>query len=397
MNISLIALTVAGSFGRSPLIAGQSLHSHFFDIKLISSAFSHSFSTILYSRQFSNFHDSILLDRSQFKNILDSAVKLRTDDENVKDKTFSKTYSNDGKYSSLEVSQCLFLKCSSDKNGGGINIGSDKSETKLTISDTGFYQCKANGKGDAFYCQTGSITCKQSCIDECRNNAFFASENSDSLFDQFFISHSKLDSEISKSANSLKLSNLNLSKNTGTIIISATCSQPTVEKCDFYMNVGDNLLKFTGKYSTMEISNCNFAKNSFTKSIISLGSNTCCELSFSHFIDDLSATFTDQKTTVTRCVFSESEEKVKEKFSQDSFINRFTNEFEKTQTSTNKFAETGNCWNKIPKTREPIEFNRNTIIAAGGAAVLVIGLLLIICRVCRKRGFTDQMPLIYTM
>lgn len=386
MNLTILSLVTAQSFGISPLITGKA------NVNSIYSSFSHSFNSIFFSQNIKDYN----LKYNAFSFILSSAVVLSSEDQ--ENKKFSKRYSDKGENTKVNIINCLFLKCTSKENGGGIFIGSPTSQTIFTLESSGFSGCQSKN-GDAFYSQTKSMTCQNCCIDKCSNSAFYVNEEDKFNFQSNSISNSKLNSDIERSPNFKTFEFINLSFNTDTIRISSTLeSELTLSSCEFNSNAGDHLFIISLQCNMFSIFNSNFINNNFASAIVNIKKNQIKILESCFFIEDLSKRYVtyDESSTyyqlrLTNCVFSGSNSQEKEKLPK-----KFTSVdcvYQKKYTATFAFSGTKECWNKMPKTLPPIHLDANTIFTFGAVIILAIGFIFILCKLRNRNKYTNTMTM----
>lgn len=385
MNFTIISLITAQSFGISPLFTGKP------NLNTISSTFSHFFSPIFYSQNVREYN----LHLSSFSFILSTAVVLSSEDQ--ENKKFDKRFSDKGELSKVNIMNCLFLKCTSKENGGGIFIGSSTSITSFSLKSSGFYQCQSKS-GDAFYSQTGSMSCQNCCIDKCSNSAFYASEKKFFEFVNNYISHSKLNSDINQSPSNTIFEYVNLTYNTDSIRISSTVeSEQILSACEFNSNAGDclfiislpaNILEFSIQYS-------NFKNNNFANSIFDIKSKQYNRFQQCFFYEENSHYYarfpSNSQLRLDNCVFSGTESSEKAKFSSEPRFNDCN--FVKSLTTNIVFSETKECWNKMPKTLPPIHIDANTIFTFGAVIVLAIGFIFIVCKLRNRNKYNNTISM----
>ena len=374
MNLTLSKLFLISSLSYSPALCGVK------QIQVFNCKFSNLFSSVLYSR---NARFSVI-GHTKFSYILDTAIQISNDDSPnyQNDKTFSSTLKDDGQFSKYTVTNCLFHKCESKENGGGIKIGNPASSTIFTLSNTGFSECKG-AKGDAFYCETKRLEATSTCISLCPNNAFyFSGAQSELSLNNFFVSSSALN--INSNIDRFELDYSNISKNSQGFEISATSS--SLDYCNFIQNEGKTMLSWISK-NPPYLSYSNFIQNKYTLLLQFTG-----RVDKSSFIEDQSETISQASITLSYSYFDLDEQAVKKKTSS----NLISCNYSSRVTATFDFSPTEGCWNKMPKTKEPTQINTTKIIPAIAVTILIIGMLFTFFKLCRRSGSTDQVPLIYT-
>ena len=383
MNFTILSLVTAQSFSISPLIAGRN------NMRSISSTFSRSFSPIFFTQNLREYN----LNYNHFSFILSSAVVLSSEDQ--ENKKISKRFADNGELSKVKITYCLFLKCTSKENGGGIFIGSSSSITTFTLKSTGFFQCQSK-KGDAFYSQTGSMSCQNCCINKCSNSAFYVNEKQSFDFQYNCITNSKLNSDIEQTPEFNNFDFVNLSYNTDAIKISSESdSEIVLASCEFNSNAGDSLFIVSSQnINTFSIQNSNFNNNDFINTIVNIKSKTYYNsLSLCFFNEDNSKYYFQCSSTlrINKCVFSGTESKEKEKFPQTAKLSECT--FVKILTTNIAFPATNECWNKMPKTLPPIHLDANTILTVGAVIVLAVGFIFILCKLRNRNKYSNQMTM----
>lgn len=378
----------AQTFSMSPLFTGRS------QFNSISSSFSYSYASIFY---FQNIRE-LSLNFNTFSFILSSAVYISSEDQ--ENKRFNKRFSDSGELSKIKISNCLFLKCVSKENGGGIFIGSKTSDTDFTLQSTGFKQCQSKN-GDAFYSETRSITCQSCCIDNCINSAFYANEKKTLNFQSNFISNSKLNSNIKQSPQ-FKFESVNLSFNTDSIHITTESVhdfEVVITDCELNSNAGEDLFVVSLPYAIdFSIQNTIFQNNNFAHSIVNVKDAPFIRLVECYFKEDNSKyylLYPSRSTFQVRdCYFSDTETKEQSKFL--TTFRCFGCKYDNSITTKIIFSDTHQCWNKMPKTLPPIHLDSKTIFTFGAVIILVVGFIFIVIKLKNRNRYGNQMTYMYT-
>lgn len=377
MNLTLVSLIANGILTRSPYFTRQN------NFALISSSFTNSFSSILFSEHFSR----ILIDNTKFSSILSTAISLSSvSQDNIK---FTNTYVDKGEFTEVIIKHCLFYECKSNENGGGILIGSSTSETKFTLSSSGFYKCQSS-KGDSFYSETKSLQFENCWIDESANSAFYAKERNSLTFKQIIISNSKLFSTADIGSNNFKISNLNLSSNRETFSIIS--SGVDCEFCDISFNTGNTLFDLTVSQEFV-LDYANLYQNNFQESIFNQKGRLL--LSQCYFLNDLSKVYLKATsfTKISQSSFDQSEAQTKSKCPHAYLSD---NTYNSTQTTLITYDNFDICWDKRPRTKAPMNISTSTILQISAIVGLALVVLFLFCKLCGNRGYNAKVPLLYT-
>lgn len=394
MNFTVLSFISAQMHNLSPLFTNvPSIH-------IQSCCFSSHFSTILYSNYIK---PNYLIEFSSFSSILNTAITINS--ESIEENVYKKTLVEKGDKDRLEVRRCLFYKCVSKKEGGGIRVGSSTSDIFFILASTGFYQCKALS-GDAFYSQTKESVISNICIKKCEKNAFIAKSKTIVNILQASITNSKLDTKID--SNRIEISRINLSSNTNSFNIASTFENSIISNSNFGENTGSSFIVFDSSASRQStITSCNFINNKYSYLVSFMTSS----LTFDRcsFIDDKTSRYVkeDSSFIMNNCVYSEAQNEVNAKSMPKGLLNNPF--FSSRSTIMNDIGSTYECWNKMPAGNSDNSQNYNNsssskvgkvigiIIIVGGIVALIVFFAVRYGKnycILSRRG--DQTPLFYT-
>lgn len=333
MNFTVLSLISSQIHSLSPLFANIP------SIRMQSCRFSSCFNSVVYSNYIK---PKYFIDFTSFSFILNTAVSVSS--EYIEDKIYMKTLIEKGDKDRLEVKRCLFNKCVSKKEGGGIFVGSSTSDIIFLLSNTGFYQCKAT-VGDAFYSQTKESIISSSCITKCEKNAFFAKSKMTLNIMQVTITSSKLDTIID--SNKIEVSRINLSSNMNQFKVVSNFENVIISNSNFDKNSGSSsFIVFDSSVSRQSSFNgCNFINNKYSF----LVSFRTSSLIFDRcaFIDDKSNRYSQEESNfvMNNCMYSDTQNEVNAKAMPKGLLN---NPFFATRsTIMNDMGPTEECWNKM--------------------------------------------------
>ncbi|OHS97744.1 hypothetical protein TRFO_35948 [Tritrichomonas foetus] len=383
INLTIFALTSLQSFGHSSAFSGYQ------SIRMLSCGFSNHFTPILYS----DFVKHYIVKGSKFSNVLNSAIILDAEE----DKVYKKTLVDSGGSSRVEIKRCLFLKCTSSGEGGGIKIGNDNSETSFLISSTGFSQCKAS-VGDAFYSQTKDLSISSSCIDTSLNNAFYAKEKSLISLSQTTVSNSKLN--VNMICLRAEISRINVSGSINQIKIKAAAENLVITNSNFGQNSGETMLIFeTPGSREILFHSCNFIQNRYEYLVSFQGA--MCRFAECSLMSDQSSKYSREGNgfVMANCKFSESEVEVKNRIPLQGDYSGCT--FNTQITINNDMGQTYQCWDKMSSDNsssksKAASITVSVIFVGIVIAVLVVGIVYFGKRRCKSSKLGDQIPLFYT-
>lgn len=326
--------------------------------------------------------------------------------QNIEDKVYKKTLIEKGGKDRLEVKRCLFNKCVSKKEGGGIYVGSSTtSEIIFLLSNTGFYQCKATA-GDAFYSLTKESVISGSCIEKCEYNAFFAKSKTIVNIKQMTISNSKLDTSID--SNRIEISRINLTNNLNQFKVVSNLENSVISNSNFDRNSGSSsFISFDSSASRQSnLNGCNFIDNKYSF----LVSFRTPSLTFDRcsFINDKTSKYSQEETNfvMNNCMYSEGQSEVNAKAMPKGLLN---NPFFVTRsTIVNDLGSIVECWNKMSGGSSPSHSKSSTesskVGKILGLTVLIGGIIACIVyfaikygqNYCKNSKRGDTMPLFYT-
>ncbi|OHS99375.1 hypothetical protein TRFO_34187 [Tritrichomonas foetus] len=390
MNYTILALFAADFMNPSPMFASHE------SLSIYSSQFSDIYASIIYSHKMTHSY----LSKVKFSRIFNTAIYLDSD-LNLKDRTYSQTYIQKENVNSITIDHCLFLRCKSQEEGGAMKIVNENSNVDLTILNSGFSDCYSK-KGDAFYCITKKLYCKNCCIDKCGNSAFYSHSNGVFFLEYVLLSNSKLNSTI-ESVHSAKdiIKSSNITNNQNGISISVDFSQISLSFCFFSQNSGEFFFSFSHKvYKVFDyhFESDVFLENKFSGRLIeSTKTGSTVHFKDSAFIHDDINMYTSLKTTISDCTFSlANEREVRNKFSAVTIYSG--NKFGQENYTTQNYGITQQCWDLIPteKSQFQFDFSKNLIISGGATFLLAVCLVFVICSCCRTKRYSDQIPLMYT-
>ena len=265
---------------------------------------------------------SFLVDHTTFKSIIGSGVILES--KSYLNQVFEESLIETS--SAVNIQSCLFLKCSSIDNGGGMQVVLPYSTVQ--ISNTGFTNCKTTANGGAFYVVSKQFSFDESCISICsadEYDAFYYSNqkfNNEDEIKQTYI-YSILPTKSSISAIHIDsgqpiFQNNNITgiqRNEITSIIEFKELEETgsmkFQYNSFISCVGKSILYF--HLFKGEIRNCNFDNNLAINQVVHIiEADGSIQFYFCCFMKDNSRAYVDQYSHFFDCVFDHP-------FDQDKF------------------------------------------------------------------------------
>lgn len=385
-NLTLFSLSAIGWNQFSPLVANQR------KVQISSSHFSRIFSTLLYSSQIS----SLDLRSSSFEYILQPVVKL----DKETGKLFTSRLKIENSKTKIKIDECTFNKCGNEKEDGGalyIKSGGD-----CEIIGTGFSNCHGN-HGGSIYCDSlNSLTMNGCCIfgSKGKTNSIMNVKTNDHIsIQQTYISdcYGSSESSCEISSKKVEITDLSISKNNAdSSSLLSISGLEVLRDCYFAENKGNSILDvqsvdgFAGQRVRFEKNNAN--------NIISLKNNDeSMPLHNIYIINDESKMISNNQITFIDSIFSESEEKVKEKLKNGHL--GIDNKFGTTDAPAINIKPSDQCWKHLP-TPDGEKTNSITTGQKIAIAILVIFIFVIVIIIvrkflCQKNGGME--PLRYTV